>query len=215
MKKSFRLFMLIFIIVIESSGCSLGLNHYEGKLYSDKKFTHDVDSSNKQKLNIFTRDKAIEKALLTFDKGFNIKLDRSKLTESIKLSNYYTNNYIWIINWTDSSARQSYVCNVDSSNGDIQTISTVSSDELGKSETINPYKITSNEAINLCNSLFTELQINPKDYLCKSSTNRLYFKYCYFVFYNIKDSKQQFIISVDCENKKVVSFQKYEGYISN
>ncbi len=212
MKRNLKIILLIFFIIANLSACSFDLNHYEGKLYSDKKFTHDVDNRNEQKLNIFTRNKAIEKAIITFDKGFNIKIDRPKLTESIKLINYYGEyTYVWQINWLEDSTNESYNCIIDSSNGDIISISVL--DQNRKREG-NIYKITSDENINISTPLLTELKINTKDYEIKDSNNKdIFNKYYELQFSRINDSKQQFFIYIDGTNKKLVSYSRFKKYL--
>lgn len=124
MKNNFKFIILSVISLLLFSGCTTYINYYEDKVYSEKIFSdYTSKTSINENSDIFTRDKAVEKVVKVFETGLNIKIDRSKLSESIKLyKDLYNESFNWQINWTDTTAKESYSSTVNSGNGQIVSI---------------------------------------------------------------------------------------------
>jgi hypothetical protein len=212
MKKSIKLIFII-IMLTGLSGCKPSLSHYEDKLYSEKIFTDYIENNINQNTNIFTRGKAIEKAILIFDKGLQTKVDRTKLSESIRLfRDPIEGTFSWHITWYENNIKKSYDCEIDSSNGEILSIS--------KNDSLYSYdenlKFSLDDAKNIISPLLTELNININDYVLSGNSKMLAsspkFQYAGLTFINTNDKGKGFNINIDYKNKKVLSYSKIKPY---
>lgn len=212
-KNSILIFITAAIIIL--SGCKLGLNHYEDRLYSEKIFTDYIENNINQNNNIFTRERAIEKAIAVFDKGLNIKIDRTKLPEYVRLyRDSVEDTFKWHIRWDDNNSKNSYECEIDSSNGDIINIGRITYSKA----IIDKSVISIDEAKNIIAPLLAELNININDYHMSINNetpidNKLsgYYgksQYINLIFINTFDKSNKFVIYVDYSEKKVVFYSR-------
>lgn len=201
----------ISIFAIFLSGCSNYLNIYEDKLYSEKIFEEYKENSIEKNSGIFTREKAIEKAINIFDKAFNVKIDRSEMSEFISLRKKSSDNtFIWSIDWYSQKLKLSYNCEVDSNDGKILAINKRNLGEALKNK--NKREIYYYEAEDIVTPFLLELNIDINDYYFKplkndyltDSSQKLSSS---FIFYNNDNNNEEFYVVVDSEEKKVISYQ--------
>lgn len=199
----------ISIFAIFLSGCSNYLNIYEDKLYSEKIFEEYEENSIGKNSGIFTREKAIEKAINIFDKAFNVKIDRNEMSEFISLRKKSSENtFIWSIVWYSQKLKLSYNCEVDSNDGKILAINKSKLGEALK----NKREIYYDEAEDIVTPFLLELNIDINDYYFKPSKNDYLTDssqnlYSSFVFYNKDNNNEEFYVLVDSEENKVISYQ--------
>ncbi len=207
MKKGLIIIISIFAIFL--SGCSNYLNIYEDKLYSEKIFEEYEENSIGKNSGIFTREKAIEKAINIFDKAFNVKIDRNEMSEFISLRKKSSENtFIWSIVWYSQKLKLSYNCEVDSNDGKILAINKSKLGEALK----NKREIYYDEAEDIVTPFLLELNIDINDYYFKPSKNDYLTDssqnlYSSFVFYNKDNNNEEFYVLVDSEENKVISYQ--------
>lgn len=206
MKKSLSLIPII-LITATLSGCKLGINHYEDKLYSEKVFNEYSENTVAQNNNIFTREKAIEKAITVFKNGLGVEIDRNKLSESIGLfKKSKGDTFKWQISWYDRENKISYDCQIDSSNGDIVNISYHEEQEKSEYKLVFSYS----EVVEILSPLLMELNIDINNYELSESSKvpKLYSgaRYVTLFFNSINNRDSGFSVIIDYQNKKVTYF---------
>jgi hypothetical protein len=114
---------------------------------------------------MLTREKALQKALDIFDKGLNIKIDRTQFSESIKISrDYNTGNLQWHISWQKLTDKVFYYVVLDASTNEILEVS--STDISLYQDSIKT--VLSQEEINsIIMPFLKEIDIDLKDYTIK------------------------------------------------
>ncbi|GAA0061862.1 hypothetical protein [Clostridium sp. CTA-1] len=205
MKKFLMLVFAILLAVPTLTGCSMRINNYENKLYSEKDINKNIKVGSIQD-NILTREKAMAKALDIFDKGFNIKLNRENLNESVRIIRKPEKDILyWNITWTSINTKKMYNCVIDTSNGKIKSISLYNPKEEGKKENA---ILKEEDIVSVVNPLFKALKINPNNYHINDGG----IAYGYMVqnqvfnFKNKRDDKEDITIIVNCNNKAITSF---------
>ncbi|MCW6078393.1 hypothetical protein [Clostridium sporogenes] len=205
MKKFLILVFAILLAVPTLTGCSMRINNYENKLYSEKDINKNVKVGSIQD-NTLTREKAISKALDIFDKGFNIKLNRENLNESVRIIRKPEKDILyWDITWTSINTKKMYNCVINTSNGKIKSISLYNPKEEGKKENA---ILKEKDIVSVVNPLFKALKIDPNNYHINDGG----IAYGYMVenqvfnFKNKRDDKEDIIIIVNCNSKTITSF---------
>ncbi len=207
MKKSLIILFLIFLTVVPLTGCTKVLNYYEDKLYSEKTVLGDQDVSAKTS-NVLTRENAIKKALDVFDKGLNIKIDRTQFTENIRLvRNGEVGSLQWQINWVKDSGKMFYECILDSSTGNIVRLQWFNNSNLNQDTTA---KLSNLEITNLLNPLLKQLEIDVNDYRITPQSSNDLNNYRDIILYNNKNHTKEYRVTIDSVNKIVVSFEKLD-----
>lgn len=215
MKKSFKILPLIFLMVVFFTGCTKVLNHYEDKLYSEKTLFGDKELNTKS-TNVLTRENAIKKALNVFDKGLNIKIDRTNIIENVKLvKNDNIGNLQWQIIWNKAYGRNFYRCILDSSTGNILELEWFDDSIQKEGKVSKISELTDLEINNLIEPLFKELNINLRElninndnYSILRKSERIFDDYTSIILYNNKNKTSEYNIIIDLINKKVVKFEK-------
>ncbi|MGO5073297.1 hypothetical protein ACTQ4K_04950 [Clostridium sporogenes] len=207
MKKFLILVFAILLAVPTLTGCSMRINNYENKLYSEKDINKNVKAGSIQD-NTLTREKAISKALDIFDKGFNIKLNREELNENIIIIRKPEKDILyWNITWTSISTNKMYNSIIDTSSGKIKSISLYNPNEEKKGEK-GEYILKGKDILSVVNPLFKALKINPNNYHIDDGG----IAYGYMVqnqvfnFKNKRDDKEYITIIVNSNNKTITSF---------
>ncbi|APF26097.1 putative transmembrane anchored protein [Clostridium sporogenes] len=207
MKKFLMLVFAILLAVPTLTGCSMRINNYENKLYSEKDINKNIKVGSIQD-NILTREKAMAKALDIFDKGFNIKLNRENLNESVRIIRRPEKDILyWNITWTSINTKKMYNCVIDTSNGKIKSISLYNPNEENKGEKVE-HILKEKDILSVVNPLFKALKINPNNYHINDGG----IAYGYMVqnqvfnFKNKRDDKEDITIIVNCNNKAITSF---------
>lgn len=215
MKKSFKVLVITLLMVVLFTGCTKTFNHYEDKLYSEKTVLGDEDLNTKA-TNIFTRQDAIKKALDIFDKGLNIKIDRTDFTEDVNLvKNDRSKSLQWHISWFKDYEKIFYTCVLDSSTGEILEFQWFNDLNLDLDKAIE-FKPSTLEVENLIEPLLKELDIDINEYSVLTYLDRTYNNYldgAYNRYMDItllhnKSKTEGYYISIDLANKKVMSFRK-------
>ncbi|WP_097026198.1 hypothetical protein [Clostridium peptidivorans] len=209
MKKSFEILALVLLMVVFLTGCTKTFDHYEDKLYSEKTVFSDKDLNTKA-TNVVTRQNAIKKTLDVFDKGLNIKIDRTKFTENIKLvKNDRTGSLLWQISWVKGYGDTLYRCVLDSSTGEIVEIQWFNHSNLNSNK-VAVSKLSDLEIKNLIEPLLKQLEIDVKDYTIIPISSYEYNTYMDIILYNKKSHKEEYIITIDLVNKIVDRFVKLD-----
>ncbi|WP_315115396.1 hypothetical protein [uncultured Clostridium sp.] len=215
MKKSFEVLVITLLMVVFFTGCTKTFNHYEDKLYSEKTVLGDEDLNTKT-TNVFTRQDAIKKALDIFDKGLNIKIDRTDFTEDVNLvKNDRSRSLQWHISWFKDDEKIFYTCVLDSSTGEIVEFQWFN-DSNSDSNKVEVFKLSDLEIKNLMEPLLKELDIDINEYSVLTDLDLTYNKYLDGIYNNYiditllhnKNKAEGYYISIDLANKKVMSFRK-------
>ena len=211
MRKLLKAILFISLTAITFSGCSFNIKHYEDKIYSEKIFNDYKEKSDDVNSSSLTREKAIEKAILLFDKGMGIKIDRSSVSESVKLYRSSSNDsFKWQIFWHKKSTNTSYYCEIDSINGEILNIS-FSPNEKPYNYVITKDKQQESKLIEIVMPLLSILNINADDFTInieqdkKSGVDSQYM----ILYFIKKDSNTPaFNICVNISNNKIAYYSK-------
>lgn len=209
MKKSLIILFFIFLTIIPLEGCTKVFNSYEDKLYSEKTVLGNQTVTAKTS-DILTRENAIKKAIELFDRGLNIKIDRTKFTENIKLINYNkAGNLQWQITWNNANSKTYYSCQLDSSSGEVLGISSYDNSILNKSNSIKLSTVSTEEILSIAQPLIKQLNIDSNNYKAGLGTKKTSSIYTDVLLYNKSSQKEEFIITVDTINKVVVNFGRF------
>ncbi|MCJ8171123.1 hypothetical protein CF095_03015 [Clostridium botulinum] len=207
MKKFLILVFAILLAVPILTSCNMRINYYENKLYSEKDINNNVKVGNIQDNNTLTREKAIAKALDIFDKGFNIKLNREELDESIRIIRRSEKDILyWDITWTSISTKKMYNCAIDTSSGKIKDISLYNSNE--EEERKENAILNEKDILSAVDPLFKALKIDPNNYYIKNA-NEFYVYTAQNQIFNFKNKvndKEDITIMVNCNNKTITGF---------
>ncbi|WP_102398817.1 hypothetical protein [Haloimpatiens massiliensis] len=217
MKKELKLLLLILILPLILCSCELHLNYYEDKLYSEKNLITLNKNNKLDSTNVFTREKAITKAITVFNKGLGVNIDRNKFSEFIQLSKNEIppdfTEYIlkWQITWIDPDSKINYHCEIACNNGEILNIEYSSNERNYEKIDKEP---NLKELIGIANPLFSQLKIDINDYKLNDHGFTTVFKYGdynkYYLlsFNNRYDYNKSFFILINYKNKKIISFKK-------
>ncbi|NMM62780.1 hypothetical protein HBE96_08730 [Clostridium sp. P21] len=200
MEKVLKIILVVYISIITLSACTTNFKCYENNLYSEKDLNGYDKSSTQRNSKAVTKQEAVKKAICIFDKVFNIKIDRKKLSENIILINDNNHtNFCWDITWTNDSNNDSFICTIDSNDGTIKYISC--------SSRVQSSNISEN-LINIVAPLFNEININIDDYR-NISTASFGATDCYY-FENIKNPKKGFRIGIDHQKRTICYFAEMD-----
>ena len=214
MKKVLILIFNILFAVSILSGCNTRINYYENKLYSEKDINSNVEKGSLQDVNMLTREKAREKALDIFDKGFNIKLNTKDLSEDIRILKRLEKNTIyWGMTWKSISTNEVYSCEIDASSGQIKSLSLYNPMENLEGK----YMLTEEEINNIINPLLKVLEIDINNYYIEYNNSNYYIsQYKTIDLRNKIDKRQSIGITINSKNKTINNFfiytQEYQKY---
>ncbi|MEW9095220.1 MAG: hypothetical protein AB2417_09075 [Clostridiaceae bacterium] len=207
MKKSFEVLAIVLLMVVFFSGCTKTFNHYEDNLYSEKTVFGDKDLNTKT-TDVFTRQDAIKKALDIFDKGLNIKIDRTNLTEDVRLiKNDRAGSLQWHISWFNEDGKTFYACALNSSTGEIVEFQWFN-DSNSNSNKVEVFKLSDLEIKNLMEPLLKQLEIDVNEYSIFSNLSGIYNRYMEITLVNNKSKTEEYYIVMNLANKKVMNFEK-------
>ncbi|WMJ81689.1 hypothetical protein RBU49_05430 [Clostridium sp. MB40-C1] len=203
MKKSFKILVPLLFMAILLTGCTKPFDHYEDKLYSEKTVLGDKNLNTKA-TNVLTRENAIKKVLDIFDKGLNIKIDRTNFTENIKLfKDYSIDSLQWHITWYEDYGKIFYSCVLDSSTGNIMQLQLNTKSNLNN----NPAsRLSILEITNLLKPLLKQLQLDVNNYTIVPTSSYYSDNYMNVILCNKKNQTKEYIVTIDLSNKLIVNF---------
>ncbi|MEG0772621.1 hypothetical protein [Clostridium sp.] len=204
--KFFKILLLIFFLPCFITGCTKNFNYYEDKLYSEETLIGAKDSKSPTSNNVLTREKALQKSVDIFDKGLNIKIDRTQFSESIKISrDYITGNFQLNISWQNLTDKVFYFVVLDASNNEILEVS--STDSRLYQDSI--AAVLSQEEINsIISPLLKEINIDPNDYVIKHQaiTQDMPKSDISIYLVSTKDGGKDYSITINSSRKVVTRF---------
>lgn len=204
MKKSFQILAIVLLMGVFLTGCTKAFNHYEDKLYSEKTIFGDKNLNIKT-TNILTRENAIKKVLDIFDKGLNVKIDRTELNENIRLvKDHETGNLLWQITWEKEHGKMFYSCLLDSATGKVIGLQWYGKSNLNKGEI---FRLSDSEIKSLIEPLFKQLDIDINEYLIALKSRYDSNTYQNIILSNKNDNMKEYTISIDLVNKLVIGFE--------
>jgi hypothetical protein len=202
----FRILLLVFFLLCFMTGCTRNFNYYEDKLYSEQIVMGTKPSETLSNNNILTREKALQKALAIFDKGLNIKIDRTQFSESIKISrDNRSGNLQWYISWQKFTSKVFYNVVFDASSNEVLEI-TCTDSRLFKDDSF--VVIPQEEINNIINPLLKELNIDPESYSIKPLVKTADISKGYIAIYllSTKDGSSNYSITINSASKVVTKF---------
>lgn len=209
MKRVIMLVLSVLLAIWGLTGCTLFSKYHTDKLYSEKDINKNLKFNNLQSSNSLTREKALKKALDIFKKGFNVDMNRNELIENIRIeTDYKSGNLCWNITLRSIDNMDFSQCVIDTTTEEITYLT------YNKSEgpIIGKYLLLSKkEILQISNSLFKELKINPNNYYIKYDENIKNYKtdqYKTICFQDMKHKDNKFMITINCKSKSVFLFQK-------
>ncbi len=207
MKNKFLKFLILILFSLcFITGCTKNFNYYEDKLYSEEALKGAKPSESPTTNTMLTREKALQKALDIFDKGLNIKIDRTQFSESIKISrDYNTGNLQWHISWQKLTDKVFYYVVLDSSTNEILEVS--STDISLYQDSIKT--VLSQEEINsIIMPFLKEIDIDLKDYTIKpmAETEDLLNGDLAIYLLSTKEEKRNYSITINSTKKVITRF---------
>ncbi|WP_251861136.1 hypothetical protein [Clostridium sp. Marseille-Q2269] len=209
MKRIIILVLSVLLVIWGLTHCTLFSKYHTDKLYSEKDINKNLKFNNLQSSNSLTREKALKKALDIFKKGFNVDMNRNELIENIRIeTDYKSGNLCWNITLRSIDNMYFSQCIIDTTTEEITYLT------YNKSEgpIIGKYSLLSKkEILQISNSLFKELKINPNNYYIKYDENIKNYKtdqYKIIYFQDMKHKDNKFMITINCKSKSVFLFQK-------
>lgn len=204
--KFFRILLLVFISLCFMAGCTKNFNYYEDKLYSEQALIGSKPSDPPANNNILTREKALQRAVDIFDKGMNIKIDRTHYSESIKISrDSITGNLKWHISWQNLDEKIFYYAVLDASNNDLLELSSTDS-RLYKDDTI--ASLTEDEITNIIKPLLKEINIDLNAFEIKTmvKTSDMSKRDIGVYLVSTKNDRSNYLITINSSRKVVTRF---------
>lgn len=212
MKKSVKILIpvLLVMILFIFTGCTKSLNHYEDKLYSEKAIL-GVQVINTTPTNVLTRENAIKKALDIFEKGLNVKIDRTQFSENIRLLKDDTDssNLQWNMTWKKNNEKTFYSCTLDSSTGEVVQIQSV---DLNKLYAEKLPQLSTTEIRNIITPFLGQLNINVADYnvsaLNAYKNSNYLSQSTNIIITNKSNTEKSYFLTINLENKIVSEFNR-------
>jgi hypothetical protein len=204
--KFFRILLFNFFLLCFMTGCTKNFNYYEDKLYSEQTLIGAKPSESPASNNILTREKALQKAVDIFDKGLNIKIDRTQFSESIKISrDNSTGNLQWHLSWQKLTDKVFYYVVLDASNNELLEISSTDS-RLYTDDVI--AVLTQEEINNIIKPLLKEINIDLNAYVIKplARTTEMSKRDIGIYLLSIRDGRRDYSIIINSSRKVVTRF---------
>lgn len=163
--KFFRILLLVYLLPCFITGCTKSFNYYEDKLYFEQALIGTKTSEPPANNNILTREKALQKAVDIFDKGMNIKIDRTRFSESIKISrDNSTGNLQWHISWQSLEEKIFYYVVLDASSNEVLEVTSTDSRLFTYDLLVS---LTEEEIKNIIKPLLKEINLDLNAYAIK------------------------------------------------
>lgn len=209
MKKLLSALAIVSISIILVEIIKLNFSFKEDLLYTQSSvfnYEAEIEKNN----NLITRQKAIDIAKKTFEKGLGIDLDNSNTSRYINLYRDSLNEkqYKWHLGWNNSTNSSGYVCVVDSVTGQLDELYVKNGAKAEVTSPISP--IGDDEALSIIDSLIDTLDIDISKFNMDNK-NYTYDKlnsYYDYTFINKNDSNDAFFVSIDSTTKSVVKYQR-------
>lgn len=205
-----KILICFLLISLASSfnGCSKQLKYVEGNIYSESDLPNyqDKDPENKQE-EFLTRENAIEYAQSVFEEGFNEKIVRNELKESVNLSKY-NGDFYWNINWQkikDNELNTQYYIVINSNTKKVENAGVIRANkEMEEYYSRGLDKEADKEALNsfieIATPMMKKMNIDPIDYAVdgfyKGNRGLLL----------LKSDTGYYEFVVDIDSKKLISF---------